>query len=130
MKSSFIKYYLVSLIFLFTVTSTLFADKKAVAFGSSDFYAVHRAKRDARKDTNGCLWFSAGFLMNLVGVGIAIMDDPKPRESALIGKSPEYIVKYTKEYKSEKRNIETRYSMTGCIVFAITYCILIFNLTS
>lgn len=121
MKTIFIKYCLIPVMLLSVGTSTLFAGKNEFAFGSKDYYAIHRAKRDAKRNTNGCLWFSAGFLLDIFGVGAALIDDPIPKESALIGKSPEYIARYTEAYKAESKRIETRYAVGGCLVLGVVY---------
>ena len=87
--------------------------------------AIIAADRDARADTNGFLWFGAGCLFHLLGVGAAYVIKPSPRASVLLGKSPEYVAAYTDEYRSFASEIQTKYAWMGCIssttIYAVSY---------
>ncbi len=81
--------------------------------------AIIAADRDAKANTSGALWFGAGCLFGLLGVGAAYIIEPSPSAQVLLGKSPEYVAAYTSEYKSVGRSIQTKNALTGCVVGAV-----------
>ena len=78
--------------------------------------AIIAADRDARANTNGALWFGAGCIFGLFGVGAAYVIEPSPSAQVLLGKSPKYVAAYTSEYKSVGKSIRTKNALTGCVV--------------
>lgn len=81
--------------------------------------AIVAADRNAKANTSGALWFGAGCLFGLLGVGAAYIMEPSPSSSALLGKSPSYVSAYTEEYKSVGKSIQTKNALTGCVVGAV-----------
>lgn len=82
------------------------------------------AERDAQANTSGCLWFAAGCLGGVIGLIIAYVYTPSPPASKFIGKSPEYVAYYTDFYQSKAKSIQTKQTLTGCIVSGIANCVL------
>jgi hypothetical protein len=60
------------------------------------------------------LWIGLGFILNLIGVGLALLVVPSPEASALLGRSPEYVAGYVNAYKSARRSAQFRWAAIGC----------------
>ncbi len=75
-----------------------------------------KARLDAKQDVNGLMWTGAGCLLGLAGVVISYIYAPSPPATALVNKSPEYVVLYTDCYKREAKKIQTKNAWTGCII--------------
>ncbi|MCK4544124.1 hypothetical protein KAU43_01170 [candidate division WOR-3 bacterium] len=86
--------------------------------------AVIDAHRDANADVNGALWFGAGCLFGILGVGAAYIIEPTPGASRLIGKSSQYVAVYTDEYKRVGKSIQTKQAVIGCVVSSLAYVVL------
>ncbi|MCY3724850.1 MAG: hypothetical protein OXG97_21755 [Candidatus Poribacteria bacterium] len=54
------------------------------------------AVADAQRDST---WYGAGFFFGVLGIGAAYIMTPSVPAQRLIGKSPEYVVFYTTEYR-------------------------------
>ena len=82
--------------------------------------AVADAKRDiASSSING--WYYMGFCLGGIGVIAALAATPTVPADKLIGKSPEYVVYYSKAYKSEMRKQRTKNAAIGCGVFGCLF---------
>jgi hypothetical protein len=88
--------------------------------------AIIDANRDARSDVNGALWFGAGCLFGILGVGAAYIIEPTPGASRLMGKSSQYVAVYTDEYKRVGKSIQTKQALIGCVVSGLFY--VVFNI--
>ncbi len=86
--------------------------------------AIIDAHRDANVDVNGALWFGAGCLFHLLGVGAAYIIEPTPGASRLIGKSSQYVAVYMDEYKRVGRGIQTKQAVIGCLVSSLAITVL------
>ncbi len=60
------------------------------------------------------LWIGLGFVLNLIGVGLALLVVPSPEVSDLLGRSPEYVAGYVNAYKSARRSAQFRWAAIGC----------------
>ena len=78
--------------------------------------ACLQAQMDAERDVTGPLWFGAGCLFGILGVGAAYLIEPSPSAMGLLGKSPEYVAAYTDCYKDKGRSIQTKNAWTGCLI--------------
>jgi len=78
-----------------------------------------RAKLDAQMDVNKMLWFGAGFIFNILGLGAAYIIEPSPPPIRLLGKSPEYVAVYTDCYKNEAKRVQANKALVGCILGTI-----------
>lgn len=91
--------------------------------------ACTQATMDAKNDTQGALWFGAGCLFGLLGLGAAYVIEPSPSAMKLMGKDAEYVAIYTDCYKDAGKGIQTSKALTGCLVSAgvwvIYYAVLI-----
>jgi len=86
--------------------------------------ACLKAQMDARADIEGEIWFGAGFLFGILGVGAAYLIEPTPPLRRLIGKSPEYVAYYTDCYKEAAREYQTDNAMIGCLGGILAYIFL------
>ena len=77
-----------------------------------------KAKQDAKADAklSSMTWYSAGFFFGLIGVGASYIANPTIPYSKLLGKTPNYILIYTEEYKKAMRKERTNQAKTGCIL--------------
>ncbi len=82
--------------------------------------ACLQAQMDAERDVTGPLWFGAGCLFGILGVGAAYLIEPSPSAMSLLGKSPEYVAVYTNCYKNKGSSIQTKNAWTGCLIGAAT----------
>jgi hypothetical protein len=83
------------------------------------------AERDAKANTSGCLWFTAGCLGGVLGLIVAYVYTPSPPASMFIGKSPEYVAYYTDFYRATAKSIQTSKALTGCLVSVAAYVVYI-----
>ena len=63
----------------------------------------NQAILDAQNAINSNLWFGAGCLFGLLGVGASYVIEPNPDTYRFIGKSNDYIAAYTSCYRSEAK---------------------------
>lgn len=81
------------------------------------------AQRDAEADINQFVWGTGGFILGTAGACLlgsagvigAYAYQPTPPPARFIGKSSEYIMNYTKTYKTKARRLQVRSSAIGCI---------------
>jgi len=87
--------------------------------------AATAGERAARDDTSKILWFGAGCLVGIIGLGAAFLYEPDPPSSDLMGKSDSYTAAYTDAYKEEAKSIQTKYALYGfgasCLFWVIYY---------
>ncbi len=73
------------------------------------------AEMQAEQDINGTTWLLIGCLIGIWGYLIANVLETNPPASALVGKSPEYVAKYTDCYKSKAKQIKSKNALYGCL---------------
>ena len=83
--------------------------------------ACAQAQMDAQADVNETMWFFAGCLFGVLGVGAAYVIEPSPPASRLIGQPPDYVAIYTDCYKDKAKSIQTSASMKGCVLDAVLW---------
>jgi len=81
--------------------------------------ACTQAQLDAQADVNSTLWFGAGCLLGIWGVGAAYVIEPSPPASRLIGMPPDYVAMYSDCYKAKAKSIQTSKAIKGCVVDAV-----------
>ena len=79
---------------------------------------------DSQNDINRNLWFGAGCLFGLFGVGASYVIEPNPDTYRFIGKSNDYIAAYTSCYRSEAKKIQQQKARHGCLTYAAVYFVL------
>jgi cytochrome c553 len=85
-----------------------------------------RGREDARMDARGSpLWILAGLtgtgfciLIGCAGIGVAAIFPPSPPAEKLVGKSSNYILGYTEEYKRKSRIYNAMWATLGCTIAA------------
>ena len=75
----------------------------------------------AQANTNKFLWFGAGCLFGLLGVGAAYLVEPNPPATALVGKNSNYVALYTENYKKVAKGIQTKQAIWGCVTSSLIY---------
>jgi len=79
------------------------------------------AQQQAETDVNKLMWFGAGCLLGVFGVLGAYIWEPSPPTVALMGKPPEYISVYIREYKKKAKSLQAKYALYGCITWSVIY---------
>ncbi|MCD6578285.1 hypothetical protein J7L48_02280 [bacterium] len=69
----------------------------------------------AQANTNKMMWFGAGCLFGLLGVGAAYLIEPTPPATSLIGKNSNYVAIYTENYKKVGKSIQGKQAIWGCV---------------
>lgn len=89
--------------------------------GNCEIKASTQAKIDAQNDINGNYekWFFIGLLGNIFGVGYSYFAKINIPEERLIGKPPEYLEEYFKEYKKSLKIERLKKSLTGATISSI-----------
>ena len=82
--------------------------------------AVADAKRDIASSSINS-WYYMGFCLGGIGVIAALAATPTVPADKLLGKSPEYVLYYSKAYKSEMRRQRTKNASIGCCVFGCLF---------
>ncbi|MBD3274242.1 MAG: hypothetical protein GF372_02970 [Candidatus Marinimicrobia bacterium] len=86
----------------------------------------------AEGDTNGTLWFGAGCLVGIIGVGAAYLYEPNPPAADLVGKSQDYVASYTDAYADEAQTIQQKnawYGLAANCVFWVVYYVAAYDAT-
>ena len=76
------------------------------------------AGEDAKTDTNKLIWLIAGFIGNFLGILIAYIYQPEPRDSQFLEKPEEYTAFYKDAYKIKARSIQLTYALIGFAILA------------
>lgn len=91
-------------------------------------------ERAAQNDTQKELWFGAGCLVGVIGLGAAYLYEPNPPSADLVGKSDKYVANYTDAYKEEAQSIQQKYALYGfganCVFWVIYYAAVISAVSS
>jgi len=77
-------------------------------------------RTDGKANTTWCLWWGAGCLFGIFGVGAAYVITPSPPVTSLLGKSSDYVAAYSAAYVSSARNEQALNAWIGCGVSALT----------
>lgn len=84
-----------------------------------------QAAIDAQNDVNSTLWYGAGCLFGLFGLGASYVIEPNPNAFKLSGKSSEYASVYTGCYRIEAKKIQQKKALNGCLTYAGVYMLLV-----
>jgi hypothetical protein len=82
--------------------------------GGDTNQAIIDATRDAKKETNFPLWYAAGCVFTLFGIGAAYLIVPSPQPTRFMGKPPDYINAYVLQYRKVIRSRQTISAFAGC----------------
>lgn len=84
-----------------------------------------KAETDAEDEANIALWYGAGCLFGLFGLGAAFLYKPSPPASRLVGKSSEYAATYTDCYTDRAQNLQVMRALTGCSTALALYSLIL-----
>jgi hypothetical protein len=84
-----------------------------------------QAAIDASMDVNGNLWYGAGCLFGILGMGASYVIEPDPPATRMIGMEANEMAIYTTCYKLEAKKIQQKKSLSGCLTYAAVYVLLI-----
>ena len=84
-----------------------------------------QAAIDASMDVNGNLWYGAGCLLGILGMGASYVIEPDPPATRMIGMEANEMAIYTTCYKAEAKKIQQKKSLSGCLTYAAVYVLLI-----
>ena len=118
MRSSIRSYIAIALaVAVLVYPTTVLAQETA---GTASEGAV-AGQTDGRTNTSGILWFGAGCLFHVFGIGAAYLITPNPPAMRLLGKSSDYVAAYTDAYGSSAKSVQTKNAWTGCCVSSAAY---------
>ena len=104
----------VIVLLLFTMPYLTLAQQTDVAA-----QAIADAKKDASQDTNAMNWYLFGCLgvglCSPIIVGASFVYTPRVPTDRLVGKSPEYITSYTQTYQKERKSVQVKATIGGCL---------------
>ena len=84
-----------------------------------------QAAIDAQNDVNGALWYGAGCLFGIFGVGASYVVEPNPNAFKLAGKTSDYASIYTGCYRLEAKKVQQQKARNGCLTYAAVYLLLL-----
>ena len=80
-----------------------------------------QATIDAQNDVNGALWYGAGCLFPILGLGASYVIEPNPNAFKLVGKTSDYVSVYTGCYRIEGKKIQQKKARNGCLTYVAAY---------
>ena len=83
---------------------------------SEQYEARISAEQDANTDVSKVLWFIIGCFLNFIGIFIAYAYQPTVSVKSILGKSQIYTLFYERIYKSNRRKIQVKWAIIGCII--------------
>lgn len=92
----------------------------SVEYDSVLVNAPHNARHDAYRDVSRVKWAACGCVGIYFGAAASLLFVPSPRIERLLGKSPEYVLIYTRAYKKAMRGQQFKWAALGC---ATTTCL-------
>jgi len=84
--------------------------------GNATSSAIIQADADVEASVNTTLWFAAGCLLSWVGILLGYVIEPSPPATAIVGKSPEYVLAYSMRYKEVGKKKQGKVAIIGCVV--------------
>lgn len=72
------------------------------------------ARSVGAENTSGCLWFSVGCILPVVGVIGAYLIRPDPPATLLVGKGADYIAVYADCYEGGAVGNQAKWAWIGC----------------
>jgi hypothetical protein len=83
--------------------------------------ACLEAQMSAKASTSGGMWFIVGCFGGVIGLLVAYIYEPNPPATSLLGKSADYVARYTDCFKQQAKSVQTKNAITGCLVSAALY---------
>lgn len=92
--------------------------------------ASAEARTDAHHDVNCLPWFTCGLLFLDIPVIVGFFAVSGPPLERMIGKSPDYVWAYTREYRATRRTLQVRYAGAGCLITTTVVSIVLITTAS
>ena len=89
-------------------------------YGSNAGSALLDAQQDAEQTNNG-IWFFSGFCLSGLGIILAFAFDPEPPPSRFLGKSMDYVLIYSSEYRRVVKSKRVKSAVIGTATFCVLY---------
>ena len=89
-----------------------------------------QATIDAQNDVNGALWYGAGCLFGILGLGASYVIEPNPNAFKFVGKTSDYVSVYTGCYRIEAKKIQQTKARNGCLTYVAAYLLFVRLITA
>lgn len=107
------KFYIILIVLLILSTATADGVESATEEHVRS-QAVADAQRDAELAVNKLTWQLTGCVGNILGIGVALLYEPRMPSDRLVGKPPEYVEYYANEFRRETKGLQVYHAATGC----------------
>ena len=92
-----------------------------------------QARKDAEINVNKVLWGGIGCILGPIGVLLGYFVEPSVPANRILGKSSDYVIKYSSCYKSRGKELQGTASLIGCGIgtaISIIYYVVAFAMLS
>ena len=113
------------LFIILLISSLLFGQSYDPLTGEQQNDPCIQAAIDAQNDVNGTLWYGAGCLFGIIGIGASYVIEPNPNAFKLTGKTSDYASVYTGCYRLEAKKVQQQKARNGCLTYAAVYLLLL-----
>lgn len=114
-----------NLLTILLLSSLLFGQSYDPLTGEQQNDPCIQAAIDAQNDVNGTLWYGAGCLFGIIGIGASYVIEPNPNAFKLAGKTSDYALVYTGCYRLEAKKVQQQKARNGCLTYAAVYLLLL-----
>ena len=114
-----------NLFIILLLSSLLFGQSYDPSTGEQQNDPCIQAAIDAQNDVNGTLWYGAGCLFGIFGIGASYVIEPNPNAFKLAGKTSDYAAVYTGCYRLEAKKVQQQKARNGCLTYAAVYLLLL-----
>ena len=114
-----------NLFIILILSSLLFGQTYDPMTGNQQNDPCIQAAIDAQNDVNGTLWYGAGCLFGIIGIGASYVIEPNPNAFKLVGKTSDYASVYTGCYRLEAKKVQQQKARNGCLTYAAVYLLLL-----
>ena len=106
------------------VHETAFCETETANKQSNQKISINIAEIESQANLNAIedakaesiVWYCSGMFLPIFAMGAAYLSSPPVPAKRLIGKSPDYVIFYTEEYKRKRKQIRFGQSLVGCIL--------------
>ena len=105
-------------------------EKQEVKIAEASKDPCIQAAIDAQNDVNGALWYGAGCLFGILGLGASYVIEPNPNAFKFVGKTSDYVSVYTGCYRIEAKKIQQTKARNGCLTYVAAYLLFVRLITA